>query len=399
MRRLESGEAPSFSLERNAKVGEAFRSAIRAFGSAEVEIVEILLPDGIGIDYDGRARLLCGTPSKAGEFDLPIRYRYPHASSDRTLLEGRCRLTVNPDPRSLWRQLPSDREAPGWKPDEDKQHLQGSGERRLAAASKRGRSHAHVGGFREDDFFLAVSAGSNVLVLADGAGSAKMARRASQIAVQEAGGSLLAALGKERGQKLEQTIGQSASRSPSDRDAAKRSACDILGGAALQAAKAIEREAGSAGLPIQDYSTTLILGVHKKTRHGHLLASYWVGDGGVAVYRKGRGVEVLGQADSGEFAGQTRFLDSSIVQTGDAIVKRIRVTLVPDFTAMVLMTDGISDARFETDRDLHDAACWDRFWGEIEPLLADSAPSDRLLEWLDFWSAGNHDDRTIAVLW
>ena len=88
-----------------------------------------------------------------------------------------------------------------------------------------------------------------------------------------------------------------------------------------------------------------------------------------------------------------------MVSSYDEILKRIRVTLLDDLTALVLMTDGVSDPMFETDRDLADPARWDTFWGEIEPHLTGVAPDVRLLGWLDFWSQGNHDDRTIAVLW
>lgn len=389
----------SFTLEKNAKVGEEFCSGIHAAGSADVEIVDIVGLQGIGVVYDAGSRVLCGTPTVAGDHVLKIHYRFAPAGPDRPLLESECRLTVNPDPRSLWRKQPSDRDAPCWKPDEDKKYMRGTGERRLAAASKRGRSHEHGGGFREDDFFLDVSSGWNVLAVADGAGSARMSRRASQIAVQNAGEFLKVALGDERGTKLEEAVAQSVSTSMLDPGAARKAAYPILGGAVLEAVKAIEEEANTNGIPVKDYSTTLILGVHKRTFHGHLLASYWVGDGGVAAYRKGLGVEVLGEADSGEFAGQTRFMDRSMVSSYDEILKRIRVTLLDDLTALVLMTDGVSDPMFETDRNLADPARWDTFWGEIEPHLTDAAPDVGLLGWLDFWSPGNHDDRTIAVLW
>jgi len=67
--------------------------------------------------------------------------------------------------------------------------------------------------------------------------------------------------------------------------------------------------------------------------------------------------------------------------------------------AVLLMTDGISDPRFETDNGLADAAKWDALWDEIGPLLAAPAPEQALLEWLEFFTPGHHDDRTIAALW
>jgi len=62
------------------------------------------------------------------------------------------------------------------------------------------------------------------------------------------------------------------------------------------------------------------------------------------------------------------------------------------------MTDGVSDAKFETDAALADAQHWRTFWqdGELQAALAADDPKAALHEWLGFWSRGNHDDRTIA---
>ncbi|MGH8581586.1 MAG: PP2C family serine/threonine-protein phosphatase [Gammaproteobacteria bacterium] len=348
--------------------------------------------------YDAASRLLRGTPTVAGDHVLKVHYRFAPAAPDRPELMSECLLTVNADPRTLWQIQLSNRGAPGWKPDEDRKYMRGAGERRLAAASKRGRSHAHVGGFREDDFFLDASSGWNVLAVADGAGSATMSRRASQIAVRTAGKLLVGALCGAPGRKLEEAAPMLDSQSPSAIHSVRKDAYNLLAKAAFEAYKAIEDEATPA--LVKDYSTTLILGVHKQVSEGpHLFASYWVGDGGVAAYRNRERVVVLGEADSGEFAGQTRFLDRPLVHSAEETMKRIRVALMPEFTSLVLMTDGVSDPKFETDRNMEDLSRWDAFWRELEPLLADDAPDERLLEWLDFWSQGNHDDRTIAVLW
>jgi hypothetical protein len=74
---------------------------------------------------------------------------------------------------------------------------------------------------------------------------------------------------------------------------------------------------------------------------------------------------------------------------------------VKNFTALVLMTDGISDPLFETDNDLRQLGCWDSFWQQIEPLLSENPElsAQQLTEWLDFWSPGNHDDRTLALIY
>lgn len=63
------------------------------------------------------------------------------------------------------------------------------------------------------------------------------------------------------------------------------------------------------------------------------------------------------------------------------------------------MTDGISDPRFETDAGLENQQKWQALWQEIEPHLQQEQPEQALLEWSAFFSAGHHDDRTLAILW
>lgn len=64
------------------------------------------------------------------------------------------------------------------------------------------------------------------------------------------------------------------------------------------------------------------------------------------------------------------------------------------------MTDGVSDPLFETDNGLRSDEKWTRLVNELTPALAEASNApERLGEWLNFFSTGNHDDRTIAVLW
>ena len=87
------------------------------------------------------------------------------------------------------------------------------------------------------------------------------------------------------------------------------------------------------------------------------------------------------------------------------------MAVVPDFTALFLMTDGVSDPMFETDKNMNDPQKWEEFYQRLKKgfpedeiggvdLVDDNEESkNQLLKWLDFWSPGNHDDRTIAILY
>jgi hypothetical protein len=64
------------------------------------------------------------------------------------------------------------------------------------------------------------------------------------------------------------------------------------------------------------------------------------------------------------------------------------------------MTDGVSDPRFETDNGLRSDEKWTQLVNELSPLLADAGQApERLAEWLNFFSPGNHDDRTLVLAW
>ena len=66
------------------------------------------------------------------------------------------------------------------------------------------------------------------------------------------------------------------------------------------------------------------------------------------------------------------------------------------------MTDGVTDPKFETDANLFKIEKWDDLWidlsKEVDFKDDNESSADQLLKWLDFWSPGNHDDRTIAIL-
>jgi serine/threonine protein phosphatase PrpC len=390
-----------FVIDRNARAGQPYQGTLTGEDSSgrAVAILEADFSQDIGLAYDPATATIAGTPTLAGEHPVRVRYRFGTADAEGGILEGRCTLIVNPDPKTLWKNLPSDKSDPYWKEDAISRLVPGSGGRRLIAASKRGRSHAHTGGFREDDFFIGGHTdGWHVLAVADGAGSAAYSRYGSKLATERAGDHVLAALSGAEGRRLAETIeqwqGDDAGRKP-----VFDQAYDLLSGAALAAVTAIEDEAARKNAAARDFATTLIVAAHLHVPAGHFVASFWIGDGGVGLYRRGEQIVLLGRPDGGEFAGQTRFLERTLVTDAGQRSRRLRIELVPDMTALMLMTDGVSDPCFETDSGLAGLQRWDGLWDQLAPVLSSDRPDQALLEWLDFWSHGNHDDRTIAILW
>lgn len=404
-----SRPTPTFRL-RNARQSEPFQESITHEPAAlPIRFIELKIPDHLGLTCDLKDGSVVGTPAASGEFQLPLKYRF---SDDPPVIEriATIAIYINPDPKLLWKNLPSDRSDPLWKEDEAAQLLCGD-ERRIIAARKRGRSHAHVGTCCDDDFFIQhlSDLGWYVAIVADGAGSAKLSRHGSRLAVRAAGNHLRQSLAEEGGGKIASAVAALQSAPSEQRETSLRSLHSALymtvGHAAHRSMKALFDEAQSRPDLIQsvkELSTTLLIGIARKFGSQWLCAAYWVGDGAVGVLRTDGSIELLGEVDSGEYSGQTRFLDANEVNQ-ESLLRRTRFTLCDDFTAFILMTDGVSDPKFETEARLATSEAWGDLWKELETGVAlysqEGNPDMRLLEWLDFWSQGNHDDRTIAIIY
>ena len=397
----------------NARAGEPYSGVLITAESSTKKIVylDIKVPAELGLDVDLVGGKLLGTPEIAGDFTITVHFFFEGEIPAREY-SATLSLLVIQNPKLMWKHLPSNPQAIFWKDDEDCASLNSSGFQ-MIAASKRGRSHAHIGTFRDDDYMLATIGEWAVMAVADGAGSAKYSRRGSQIICREAVAYLAQMLNDETVSNglAESTKAFYSARShyPSShtlfKEANTRLHCDLIaciGHAARYALQAVHTELEAhknLEANVRDFSSTAFISLCRRFPFGTLCAAYAVGDGAIGVYQQNEDIIVLGGMDSGEFAGQTRFLDDNAV-TDAALAARTRFALVDDLRALILMTDGISDPYFETETHLLHKSNWDNFWGELSETIGDSPDSadQKLLKWLDFWSQGNHDDRTIALL-
>ena len=398
---LKEGPVPHRKLHYNvpnAKSGEAYKAVVLAKNDQGVDVPlhHLELPPNVGLSFDPASGELHGIPKLAGEHAVNAFWTDAagHKFTDTFL------LIVNANPRDLWKNIEADASDPYFKPSEDSCHLSASG-RRIAAASKRGRSHAHVGSFRDDDFFVGndPKSGWNVLVVADGAGSAKSSRKGAALASLRSGSHLMTELGGEEGQLLELSIQAFGLDPTSASRPLKDKLYQLFGKAAWAALKAIEEEAATHSASVKDYATTLLCAIHCTTPRGSFIGSFWLGDGAICAYGPEGRIRLMGKPDSGEFAGQTRFLDRASLSDSQALWERIDFSEHSELTSLMLMTDGISDPRFETDNGLINPGKWQSLWEELTPLLAAEDPGKALVDWMDFFVPGHHDDRTMAVLW
>lgn len=365
----------------------------------------------IGLKFDPETKQIVGIPSISGEHKIKLCIKRNDWDASKPIFERLMTLFINPDPKSLWKNIPTLLDVEYYKPDSDKNFVKAdlsignTHNKDIVAASQRGRSHAQEGKPRDDDFNIKFlnEVDWYILSVADGAGSAKASRKGSEIACNTVV-EICEQIIKEKTIEFENLIKDfSIEKTDERRKKLGDSLYGILGNAVFKALKNIEEEAKNANKPIKDYSTTLIVSICKKFNFGWFVGAFWVGDGGIGIYNKEtQFLKILGESDGGEYAGQTRFLTMPEITQPAELYRRLRFDIVDDFTALILMTDGITDPKFETDANLMKVEKWNELWMDLskEVDFSDNneAAADQLLNWLDFWSPGNHDDRTIAIL-
>lgn len=385
----------------NATVGKSYQAQLEWTSTTKITVLHINGLNDLGLCYDLESNTLSGEPKTAGEYQLIISYQQDDDIAQATQTVE-LSLVINSDPKSLWKNISSDKTVRFWKADSDYQGKTGLYGWKLAVASKRGRSHAHIGSCRDDDFALQVDNESlwQIVAVADGAGSSEFSREGARIVAHNSVEILSTQL-QQANPALDALINRWQLDKSSDNETVlQQTLADIFSAALTNAVETIEALAKQQQVAYRDFYSTLLIAAHKSLPTGEFVVAYWIGDGGLAIYNAEQSLELLGINDSGEYAGQTRFLDKNALERND-LVQRLRFNSQKTFTALVLMTDGITDPLFETDNNLRDVNYWDKLWQQIQPKLDENPElsAQNLTDWLDFWSPGNHDDRTIALIY
>lgn len=390
------GRPYDFQIELNRLEGTNIDFSLQSFADQ-------FAPFDLSVSEHNGILRIEGTPNEDARGDQTFFLDYT-LDGDKQL-RSIFTLLVNPDPKTLWKEIEPDENAPFKKPHTATDRLVGN-DFQILAASRRGRSHAQEGKFREDDYAVRIDSDHDwyYLVVSDGAGSAKLSREGSRLACHTAIDFLEFKVAELLEPKIDDFVTADEAKRPVIEKEIRGILYQVLAGAAFASYKKIEAQAETSGDPIKDYSCTLLIGIVKKHKDKNFLASFSIGDGAIAAYdARSRSVQMLSTPDGGEFSGQTRFLTmKDVIGNASDMMSRIRHHLIDDFnaSALFLMTDGISDPKFSTDKNLLDSNKWLEFCADLTghvDLDADDADS-QLLEWMNFWSQGEHDDRTLAIL-
>ena len=358
-------------LSRAATAGEFFTAEL--LEPAGLTDIANEWPEGVDLHFEQDKKtktwLISGivTVPQMYEFDLAAT----HKGQDVTL---NLRLPASPDPWTMWKDLPVDWDTLLY-PKDNTDSARIDSDMTMVAASRRGRSHAHKALPRDDDMriFHDKATGWHILTVADGAGSAPLSRVGSRTAVETVVNDLPTLL---------------ADHDPSDGDP-DAALVATLGTVMGNAADALETLATETDNPLKSFSTTLLIAIARKTPDGWFIGSVSVGDGLIGLIAENTDPLMIAR-DSGEFAGQTQFLHRDALAS---LETRIQHTAVPHFTALIAMTDGVSDPMFESDNAALTPKAWDAFYDQIKDF-----DETALLDWLNFKIKGEHDDRTIAIL-
>ncbi|MBE8725756.1 PP2C family serine/threonine-protein phosphatase [Flavobacterium hungaricum] len=367
--------------------------------------------ENTGLEFTKNDELV-GTPEISGDLKIKIKFRIEGEPEDSALNEKIITLIINPDPKSLWKNLESDKNDPFWKPDNEAVAAKFL-DKNIVIASKRGRSHANAGSFREDDFAYKnlKEIGWSVLAVSDGAGSAKLSRKGSKIACESVVQYFEENLKPENLKEFDQVLAEHHNKA-SDETSKKIShfVYQNLSKAAHAAHQKLEEFAVKNETELKNLHATLIFTLVKKYDFGYAILTFGIGDCPIGLLNKDlTEIKLMNWLDVGDFGGGTRFVTMPEIFQSDKFSTRFGFKLVDDFSYLMLMTDGIYDPKFVVEANLEKIEKWAEFLEDLKGKNEDGTKVDfdknnpdiaaQLSAWMDFWSPGNHDDRTLAIIY
>ena len=215
-------------------------------------------------DFNSDTNEIKGKPNTAGDHKIKLKIKRNDWSDGKPIFERQITFIINPDPKSLWKNIPTPNDIEYYKPDSDKcfvkvtssTNIFGLGKthkKDIVAASQRGRSHAQEGKPRDDDFNIRYISEVDwyILSVADGAGSAKSSRKGSEIACKTVV-EVCEQLIQEKTKEFENLIKDfSTEKSDDRRKKMGDSLYGILGNSVFKAVKNIEEEAKKTNKPLK----------------------------------------------------------------------------------------------------------------------------------------------------
>jgi len=398
-------EAQIYIPNGNAKKEYVFTFDMSSFPLIKINDIKNL--DQVGLQFDAEKACISGIPNNANQIDIEIEF-FNIEDENLEIDIKKIPFIVNADPKDLWLNKPSPKDS-RFPNEENLTYSSEFLDKKIVVASKRGRSHAHEGTFRDDDFLVkTLSDDWAIVAVSDGAGSAKFARAGSKFATEY----IIQSFDNETFLQTLSLEVNSYFNSQSDDDIKLKNKTFVINSlykTVKQLNEALSEYATSEEINLKDLHTTLIFCLVKKFDFGYVILSFGVGDCPINVIGKDEtDVKLLNILDVGEFSGGTRFITMSEIFSRPDIADRFGINCFSDFSKLILMTDGIYDPKFVVESKLENLESWKNFLRDLDgeneentkvDFLEDQNIEVQLSDWMDFWSKGNHDDRTLAVIY
>lgn len=230
----------------------------------------------------------------------------------------------------------------------------------VTAASVRGKKHKHDGSNRDDSFAFEIIDGMAVAAVSDGAGSKAFSRIGAKAACEAVIKYSKIRLGAIKRDFPNFRMDLGGDIGSADFGKVCSQIAEMLRGSCAEAFAAVEAasekrlknpefESALDRKPeLKDFSCTLLAAVFipVETKNGreYLTASIQVGDGMIAAVDENAdsALIILGDADSGSFAGETEFITSEQFRNPESLMSRTKVRR-GKLTSFLMMTDGVAD--------------------------------------------------------
>jgi hypothetical protein len=109
----------------NAKVNQeyCFVFSIDVLGLSQVDYYWFEGLDKVGLEYNSETHEIKGIPKLAGDFKVKLKIKRTDWTEGKPIFERVLNLIINPDPRDLWKSIPTPETIEYYKPDSDKKFV------------------------------------------------------------------------------------------------------------------------------------------------------------------------------------------------------------------------------------------------------------------------------------
>ena len=282
------------------------------------------------------------------------------------------------------------------------EHSPTIGQWSVTAATKRGRMHAHHGTHREDAYGWKSAQSFAIYCVCDGAGSAQLSRIGSEFAVRSI-----------CQQVYDELLAEEKAIQACSAASLHANLKSVLHHAIAMTAKRISEMADKSKHNANDFRCTVLTALHYRHPSGGFYVFGNVGDGFIALKRRGSDAERVGTSDSGNFSGEVLCFmpDHQVSEYFKSSLDKLPMFSDEDVEAVLLCTDGIEDPFFPVHKNIQavysqlehgyeSEICGVNYPESARPssVLNSQEPAKELLKWLHFEKRGENDDRTLMLV-